>query len=413
MSLEAERRRRYPLAKVKGGWSPAEDAILKRLVEEHGQGNWSVIARHLNATTGTPSESGRIGKQCRERFNHHLRPDIKKDAWTEEEEELLVAAHLRFGNRWSDIARHIQGRTENSVKNHWNATLRRKDGDRCGGRSGPPPQSCVLRDYMVRIALLACPEHGSPARAGRAEPPAAPLAVVLTAGGPASLLADAALPEASSKRGLSDGGEEAAAPVGLGGTEQQRTCGTVAGAEAGPASSPCSSTSTQAGLGLHSGGRDVEGPAASASAEQEAAQAPERKRPRIITFAAAPASPLHPQQPRSLHAAEPGSRQQRQRTLTAKAALRSQEPGPRPQPHPHNRLRQQQRPYQHPQLGGASDSAEESLYGSPVSERLGWLAAYDAGGEAAKADPYGMEQASSSEVQAAQIMLALRSLTGC
>ncbi|EFJ42872.1 transcription factor Myb7, partial [Volvox carteri f. nagariensis] len=103
---------------VKGGWTNVEDQILKRLVDEFGEGNWSVIARHLNSALGKPAESGRIGKQCRERYNHHLRPDIKKDAWTEEEEALLVSAHLKFGNRWSDIAKVIKGRTENAVKNH-------------------------------------------------------------------------------------------------------------------------------------------------------------------------------------------------------------------------------------------------------------------------------------------------------
>lgn len=48
--------------------------------------------------------------QCRERWNHHLRPDIRKDAWTEEEEQLLVEAHQQLGNKWSDIAKMIPGK---------------------------------------------------------------------------------------------------------------------------------------------------------------------------------------------------------------------------------------------------------------------------------------------------------------
>lgn len=94
-----------------------------------------------------PDNEGRIGKQCRERWNHHLRPDIRKDAWTDKEEELLVKAHTLYGNRWSDIARYLPGRTENAVKNHWNATLRRKDLKTSG-----VPQT--LKMYMQSINLL-------------------------------------------------------------------------------------------------------------------------------------------------------------------------------------------------------------------------------------------------------------------
>jgi hypothetical protein len=44
-----------------------------------------------------------------QRWNHHLRPGIKRDAWTEEEEAQLVALHRQLDNRWSDIARQLEG----------------------------------------------------------------------------------------------------------------------------------------------------------------------------------------------------------------------------------------------------------------------------------------------------------------
>lgn len=66
------------------------------MVEEHGEGSWSSIAK---------SFPGRIGKQCRERWHNQLRPDIRRDAWTNEEEGLLAAAHVQLGNKWADISK--------------------------------------------------------------------------------------------------------------------------------------------------------------------------------------------------------------------------------------------------------------------------------------------------------------------
>ncbi|KAK3281909.1 hypothetical protein CYMTET_10324 [Cymbomonas tetramitiformis] len=93
--------------KSKGQWTDDEDATLVRLVEKFGTRRWSYIASLL---------IGRIGKQCRERWHNHLRPDIKRDAWTPEEEARLVAAHNKLGNKWAGIARLMPGRTENAVR---------------------------------------------------------------------------------------------------------------------------------------------------------------------------------------------------------------------------------------------------------------------------------------------------------
>ncbi|CAB1113075.1 MYB [Ectocarpus sp. CCAP 1310/34] len=172
---------------VKGQWDAEEDAALMKLATAPFK-NWGVLSQSM---------SGRTSKQCRERWCHHLDPSINKGAYTEEEDKIIIETQAKLGNRWSQIAARLPGRTENSIKIRCKALQRKvlsgspSSGGRSGSTSSPAGrapkkstgtsttarQSRELSSSSSLSASESCSSFESGLDTMAEQPPLAPLAV--------------------------------------------------------------------------------------------------------------------------------------------------------------------------------------------------------------------------------------------
>lgn len=59
------------------------------------------------------------------RWHNHLEPSINKNSWNEGEEAILLVKNKLYGNKWSEIANYLPGRSDNCIKNHFYSKLRK------------------------------------------------------------------------------------------------------------------------------------------------------------------------------------------------------------------------------------------------------------------------------------------------
>lgn len=100
---------------VKSKFTPEEDQKLFNLVNGLQEVDWSAIAKQF---------SHRNSRQCRERWQNYLNPNLIKDNWTEEDDRLLLDRYNEMGPHWNAIGRTLGNRSGNSVRNRYLVLMR-------------------------------------------------------------------------------------------------------------------------------------------------------------------------------------------------------------------------------------------------------------------------------------------------
>ncbi|KAL1325840.1 hypothetical protein HN51_035889 [Arachis hypogaea] len=102
----------------RGPWTLEEDNLLTQSIANQGEGRWNLLAKC--------SGLKRTGKSCRLRWLNYLKPDVKRGNLTPQEQLLILELHSKWGNRWSKIAQHLPGRTDNEIKNYWRTKIQKQ-----------------------------------------------------------------------------------------------------------------------------------------------------------------------------------------------------------------------------------------------------------------------------------------------
>ena len=209
-------------------WTEEEDESLRKAVEELGTGNWAEIAKeipdrtakqcrerwntclnpNLNKGPWTKEEGlkliqtvqkieeqrgkieygfwaeiakeipGRTAKQCRERWNIYLNPNLNKGPWTPEEDRIIIETQKKIGNQWTKIALLLPGRSNDTVRCRWyNALQKQKETQNPQGQPNKKPlrRACIYLPKALQNPQEQPTIHQQPLQNPQVQPNKKPL----------------------------------------------------------------------------------------------------------------------------------------------------------------------------------------------------------------------------------------------
>lgn len=102
--------------RVRNLFTPEEDKKLIKLYNEC-KGDYAKIAELM---------MGRNERQCRDRYEKYLDPNLNKGEWTENEDDMLLDLVDEYGRKWTKIEKMFEGRSSTALKNRWNILERKR-----------------------------------------------------------------------------------------------------------------------------------------------------------------------------------------------------------------------------------------------------------------------------------------------